>query len=727
MKDMAAFQEYALPEGGYGLRLQVGSVLYQSPAPIVLEIKKGPFPVQGEKPVEYRFSYDRVETQGERFVGTSQICTVDGSRLAVLDTIVKIPASEGADGFRLTRQVEVEYSSGQEEGFATRFEIMEKDGPLDPALYDLFVPGIWYGQNRQVIKTAYAANLSEDAFLFRATRMALPYVQQYNPATGGWVLLCHKAPGPSTALAETTADWLVGEGFQYPSLGMVKHDGGLMLAYQYPGSEGERNYIQPAKTWARRSHPLAKGVRHQYELLITAGHAADCRQAMRDGWRWAYGKFRPSLHPVDLPLVYEAGIEVLNAYCQEFGGATGIPFWATVPQGTVCDVSFQMGFVGQQTQCAMHLMRYGLQTGDKSMVEKGNRVIDFWVEESAKDSLLPRVWYDAFPTGFRRGYPTYTRTLSDGLEGILAAWALMRRAEEARPEWLAFCTRSGDWLCENQNGDGSWYRAYTAEGAAVHTGKYNTSNPVRFLVNLFWATGKRDYLYAAQKAGEYCYEHFYLPLEYAGGTADNDNTVDKEAGMQALYAFLSLYEEEPDGRWLEAACGAADFCATWTYAWAYRVMPGKGNCVFDTADITGLSLISTGHSHADVMMAYCPFDFYRLYELTGDAYYKDFALFLLHNTKQTGDWDGSRGYAYRGLVEESGEVALQYHNGLGRWLPWCTVAQIEPLARFAEWYGEMDIRRMDEIRSLGKKRMSGSSWLRMESTAIANQHDAGPI
>ena len=40
-------------------------------------------------------------------------------------------------------------------------------------------------------------------------------------------------------------------------------------------------------------------------------------------------------------------------------------------------------------------------------------------------------------------------------------------------------------------------------------------------------------------------------------------------------------------------------------------------------------------------------------------------------------------------MEESGELALQYHNGLGKWLPWCTIAQIESLTRMEEKYGDM--------------------------------------
>ena len=74
-------------------------------------------------------------------------------------------------------------------------------------------------------------------------------------------------------------------------------------------------------------------------------------------WRHWYDVFQPEVHECDLQQVYEDGIALLDAYCQPYNKVMGLPFWTTVPEGHVCDISFQMGFVGQQTQCAYHLIR----------------------------------------------------------------------------------------------------------------------------------------------------------------------------------------------------------------------------------------------------------------------------------------------------------------------------------------------------------------------------------
>ena len=95
--------------------------------------------------------------------------------------------------------------------------------------------------------------------------------------------------------------------------------------------------------------------------------------------------------------------------------------------------------------------------------------------------------------------------------------------------------------------------------------------------------------------------------------------------------------------------------------------------------------------------------------------YLEFCRFLNGNTKQTTDWNRKLGHYYPGLVEESGELAMQYHNGLGRWLPWCTIAEIESLTRMEEKYGELDVEavlRMKKMLDSREKIMQvRSSWL----------------
>lgn len=680
-----SFQE---TENGSGIQvLYGGEDHYQNETPVILKIKEAAGCLR-----TYECGYDKVSGAApDLFRCEAKVCTVNNSEFYFVD---KIAIDCKKQEIRVAREVDVRKPSALDVGFSTEFGLKkgktEKEKFSDR--FEVFVPGSWYRHNDGVVKHAFASDMFQKDYYLRITRMALPYIQLCDIKTGGYISICHTGKPPQTDVLEKSADWVVDSSLQYASLGISAEEE-TIIKYIYPGSEGETSYLEPSGGWAGRAHPVRSGVTHQYQITVHFGEGRDCYERMRREWRHWYAHFRPEVYSCDLEKVYEDGVNLIDTYCQEYNGVMGLPFWVMVPGGNVSDISFQMGFVGQQTQCAYHLIRHGIRRKIPHMVEKGKKIIDFWVTNSMKESYLPQVWYDVFPPKFREDYPTYLRTAADGMEGILTAFLYLKRHGEVKEEWFDFCRRFGDRLGEVQGEDGSFARAYGRDGRAVHKGKYNTSNVIRFLINLYFAAGEKRYRDIAVRAGEFCYGYIYKKMCYIGGTADNDNTIDKEAGMQALYAFLALYDLTGENKWIEAARGAADFCETWTYSWTFPIKPCKGNAVFHEVNQTGLSLIATGHSHCDVMMGYCPFDYYRLYLLTGDEHYMEFAEMILCNTKQTTDWDGKHGHAYPGLVEESGEIALQYHNGLGKWLPWCTIAEIETLSRLEEWFGSMELRR----------------------------------
>lgn len=694
-------------EGKKGIAVSLAGTAYLSKTPVEIEIKEsgGGFRL-------YRSGYEMVEETGTGYQCLAAVETAWGSRIEVRDCYQR--RDHAADEIIFTRKVQVVRENGHEAGFSSSFALQEEGGHgLED--YEVFIPGIWYRKNENVVHKAFGSSLRDRYYYIRITRMAMPYVELYRPENGSYIVMKHISPDPATGIKEMNSDWIMDASLQYASMG-IRNEKAAELVYHFPGNEGEKTYVDEKQGWAKRSHPLREGFVHEYSFSLSGGRAQGHYEAMRKVWRYLYDKNTPTHRRADMDKVYRHSIDLLNIYTQQYNGVMGLPFWTTVPEGTVCDISFQMGFVGQQTMCAYQLMRYGYQQGDEEMVAKAGALIDFWVKESMRDSAVPRVWYNAFPDTFKKDYPTYTRTAADGMEGILACYLCAVREGRTESGWLDFCIRYADWLVRNQNADGSFYRAYDEKGEPVHRGKFNTTNVIRFLVNMYWATGNKAYRETACRAGRFSYDNIYLPMQYVGGTADNDNTIDKEAGMIAVYAFMALYDMDGENHWLEAAKGAADFTQTWTYVWNYEVKPYKGNAVFDKVDMTGLSLIATGHSHADVMMGYMPYEYYRLYLHTADRHYREFALFLNGNTRQTLDWSGRLGHVYPGLVEESGELAMQYHNGLGRWLPWCTIAQIESLTRFDERFGSMDAEEIDK-RPLAEReadnRKQAYSWLAM--------------
>ena len=96
-------------------------------------------------------------------------------------------------------------------------------------------------------------------------------------------------------------------------------------------------------------------------------------------------------------------------------------------------------------------------------------------------------------------------------------------------------------------------------------------------------------------------------------------------------------------------------------------------------------------------MAACSYTYYRLYLLTGDLHYRDFAEFLNRNCKQANDPDGSCGYRYPGLVNEGAHFGEQEYRSRYHWLPWCTFVEVDPASRFADTFGAHEIADIEKL------------------------------
>jgi hypothetical protein len=227
--------------------------------------------------------------------------------------------------------------------------------------------------------------------------------------------------------------------------------------------------------------------------------------------------------------------------------------------------------------------------------------------------------------------------------------------------------------------------------------KASTPCIVRFLIQMYLVTGKKEYLDSAVAAGNWTYEHQYLGFEYRGGTCDQSDVMDKESGIYAMFAFIALYDITKEKRWLDAACGAADYVETFTFVWNFPVDDPYPTHPFNRNHISGQSNVTVGHGGGDVYMAACSYVYYRLYLLTGDQQYCDFAEFINLNVKQVNDIDGSMGYKYIGLVNEGGGFSDQQYRGRFHWLPWCTFVEVDPSSRFFDTFGAYEVADIEKL------------------------------
>lgn len=703
---------------GYALRFHYKGAVYatiNAASPISLEVDS----------VTLTGTYQQVKKAELLLICQGRVTTKNGTEFWVTDTLT---GSATGEGFGIRRQVRVRQAHAVDQWFNSRFGIQNSHANT---LTDLafFAPGIWYVDNKNLRSNSLASDYADTDFMFREDRLPLPVAMWRDKATGQTVSLMHTNAVPATYFAEQGRRRVVDARLQFAALGFAQHERTSLLLL-YPGSEGAKTYVGGGKepSWAFRSHPVRPGVLHRYQVEVHFSQTPDYAAAVATTWRLAYQHYAPALHPVNMRQVFTEQIALLDYYWANMNGAPGWPFSVYLPSGTARTYNYQMGFIGFQPSNAYYLLRQGLAKQDPELVRKGTAVIDFWVKNAPTASGLPKSWVDApadRPFEWRR-YESFLRIMGDGSEGILQAWSILKKHGTDKKDWLTFCKNVGNWLVRNQNQDGSYYLSYDwwADGRASHQSKSTSTNAIRFLVELYYVTDNDAYLQAALKAGEFSYATVHRNYQYVGSVIDNPNVQDRESGQQALYAFLALYDITANPKWLVAAVQAAHYTATFVYT--YPIPMAQGDTLTDFPahkQTTGQALIATGHSAVDNGFSYSSFQYYRLYLYTGDQHFLDLAHFGMYNTLQTADFDGKMRYRFKALQTEAfGLAGNARGHSIRQWLPWTSSAVMDPLLRFQDAFGELDLRVLSR-RSLSEQQRLNNAYKQNFGLAKATEHD----
>ena len=637
-------------------------------------------------------AYSSVSADG--LSGNGTVVTPGGSLFFISDVY-----KNDAAVLELTRSVTVLSGGAEEYAFSSQFSLLAPPS-LRGVPRELFVPGVAY-QNVSAVPTgALAGDPLAAVILIREDRLPLPLALAYYASARASAQLAHLQPNGSTVPGEDFTARIVDERLQFGSLGFLnsQQQQQLALAFQYPGSEGDRTYVYSPSgppAWANRSHPVRASFAHAYTLQFKWTEALPSYySAARAAWRGLSQDFSPTppaAHPTPAQ-VYRDGMDVLAAYGGAYSGVPSMPFEAALASGQVTDTSSQMGFVGRALPAAALLLLdacAACAAPNASRAAAAAAIVDLWAAQAPTACGAVKTWYNINAGGGGGGiswrsdpiaYQGALRIMCDGMLGIVDAWSVSRD----RPAWLAAAVGFGDFLLRVQAGDGSLARAYDWRCAPVDLDTRATPFAIPFLLALHAATGDARYLAAAGAAGSFALHSSSAQLfAYVGGAVDNSDITDKEAGWLSAQAFLLLYEATGEEQWLEASARAATFAESFIYLWNVPVAcqqapPPAFPCSRTTV---GASLIATGQSGADNFMAAAWWDYQRLGEALGDAHFLGLAALLQNATSALTDWDGTLGYAAPGLLGEAFTLSVRRGAGVRAWLPWLTVNLLHPLVQ----------------------------------------------
>ncbi|MGO9111081.1 MAG: hypothetical protein ACLP9L_17805 [Thermoguttaceae bacterium] len=565
---------------------------------------------------------------------------------------------------------------------------------------DWFAPGMIYGGfahlsdaaiggRRYYLPGAFAVHIRED-------RLPAPlFAAHFSDGTSLAVL--NPAPRGDTTVADahdTKAVPMIDGRFQFGAIGAEEHAGKLSLGYWFPGSEGEVTYAGNTypggqmHQWRRRYHPVQDGLVDCYEIAFRFGrnesHAACCKGV----WRWAWDRLKPQLTPQDVAAARRSLVDVL-AYCVvEKGGRSGIPNYVDAVSKDLAraDRKAVMGFTGKNLEAADYLLQEAAldeSPRGKQLRRSGEAIVASFLRLNMSPPVAEGFNLDdGRPVCAIGGSEVFLRSFGDDIKALLKAYERERRLGRDHPDWLKWCRQFADWLLTKQQSAGGFPRSWTPGNGQVVSASPNASfNAVPLLVILHRITGQAKYLEAARRAADLCWANGQCRGCFVGGTIDNPDIIDKEAGTLSVEAYLALYESTKEKTWLDRAAAAANFAETWIYCWNVPMPTDEDDSRLHWkrgVPTVGLQLVATGHSLVDAYMAFDADEFAKLYQYTGDPHYLAVARILLHNTKNMLAMPGRLfDLGTPGWQQEHWSLAPQRGYGLHRgWLPWVATSHL---------------------------------------------------
>ncbi len=572
-----------------------------------------------------------------------------------------------------------------------------------------FAPGALYGNPAFDGERSPGGPLNNQAkrFLFREDMLPAPLFA-LSFTNGSSIAILNPSPNGASTVSETRLikEVMTDERIQLGALGAWQNKANpVEFGYMFPCSSTRysRDTVSPATArWYRRYHPIKEGVEHAYEVRFRFGSEETFKDVTRNTWRWAWNTLDPEVMHIDVDNMRTLLTDHLVAQAATIDGRTAIPFAVATfdtayPQWNWTMAA--MGFVSKNIECADQLLRESDRDStqrEQYMRETALNII------SSMINALPTVPLQATGYDLATGKPwdhiwlaPWLRNATEDMRVLIKAYQRERKNGHVHPEWFNWVKTYVDWLILQQREDGSfprrWERGSDKVAEATGTASYC---PVPLLVLMTEETGDERYKQAAIQAAEYIWNNWGKHGLFVGGTSDNPNITDKEAGMLSLEAFLSLYESTHENKWLERAQTAADFTESWIYIWNIPMPLDADNAKLHwkkgvpTIGLQGISARTPGG--VDEYLDWSAPSFAKLYKLTNDEHYLAVARLLLNNTKSMvavpGNLHDMKGIGWQ---QENWSMATgRSGRGVGGhrfWLPWISVNHLHSITGLEEF------------------------------------------
>jgi hypothetical protein len=650
----------------------------------------------------------------------------------------------------LNRKVKVTNSEDNAGFYSTICLITDPNVKWEDA--DYLAPGILYGEPH-TNPSALGGSLYYNAkhFSIREDYLSAPMFG-ISFHSGNWVAALDLAPNGATTMNETTAQAgtpIIDEHIQFGALEAREVAGkGIEIGFLLPGTTNEfsggfwgggQRTSNNTPIIRRRYHPVKEGFSQSYQVGFRFGKSESFREMEREAWRWAWQSLKPKVTPVDVEVMRRALIDHLADRVLVVDDRAGIPFVIDAVSGkpgsfrpslrpfrmpgaganqnqelitwarrigididtTAAELDIWpkivIGFCGKHVEVAEQL----LLESDRDSSARGQRMRK--LGEMILSSLI-RIVPVSPPSG--EGFDIRTGkagAVHSGTGFSVRSWAedmrimidLIRRERahgRQHPVWFKWAKSYTDWLLTQQRQDGSFPMTWQDSTGTVKEGTTGVTSyaAVPLLVRMSEETGDKKYLNAAKRAADYIWINFGSKCVFLGATG-TPTVADKESGMLSMEAFLALYENTKEKKWLQYAKTAGDYTESWIWIWnvpmpigaKYEDLGWKPGV--PTIGVNGIGSNDIGG--VDQYLDWAVPTYAKLYKYTKDKHYYDVARILLHGTKAMLALPG-RTYDLKGPGWQQEHWRMGPIRGIGAhrtWLPWISVNHLHGITGLEEF------------------------------------------
>jgi hypothetical protein len=679
--------------------LDAGFASARQSKPVQLEFYGGPGQIEDKAA-----GYDSLEVSPGHALGIAHIPGPTGSDFAFRDEW----SIHGAV-VELSRTVQV--SGTNASGFLSSITLSHPEEHPRTKV-DYFAPGMIYGGSAHLSAAAIGGSLTygpegHGQVRIREDRLPAPMFG-VRFEDGSALTVLDPAPNGETTRADsrdTEVQNMVDERFRFGAIGADLDNGYHSQGFWFPGSEGEVTYrgnTYPGgqvHEWRRRYHPIRDGFVQQYRVQFRFSRGEDFPTYLKHSWRWAYSVLNPPITWQNISAARRAIVDVLASQVQVNADRAGIPNAVPAVRESERKPNHQaiMGFTGKNLEAAEFLLADAGIDPDKARARKDRNLGLAIFASFIRLRMNPPVG-EGFniDTGepalaIPRDHCVFLRSFGDDMKATLRAYRREQKNGIAHKDWLAWAQGFGNWLLTQQTADGGFPRSWKpGTGEVLDASPQSSYNPVPFLILLSEETGEPRYLKAAERAGEFVWNGGQSGGKFVGGTIDNPDVLDKEAGTLSVEAYLALYEATHDSKWLTRAGMAANYAETWIYLWNVPMPVDADDHLLHWkkgVPTYGTQLIASGHSLVDEYMSFDVDEYAKLGRWTGDGHYLSISKLLLHDTKNMLAVPG-RTFDLKGPGWQQEHFSFAPVRGVGLhrlWLPWVATSQLDGIFGLMEF------------------------------------------